>query len=332
MSNSKGKAGLFAACAVLATVSLSACGTEGHTSEKSAGVVTQQTPQVNEGEKGAAPQSGRQRSVSARSLPLDEYKMSGADYSKFEQAKWNLTKPCMISLGFKDFVPTPVADLDADMGELNERRYGAYDADQAAKTGYRPAFSTSASSAIAVPRSGIESREWTPQEYLALTGTPMEQTEVDQKTAPRLSTGRSVPDGGCIGQAMDKISGGKPLVDTFVSELNSQSYEDSLKDERVVEVFAKWSTCMRAKGYVYSTPIDANNDRGFTGSVASSKEIDTAIADVSCKVEVDLINVWHAAERDIQNRLIAKHNTRLSPVKQNLAAIRKNASAVASSQ
>ncbi|MEV4943016.1 hypothetical protein [Streptomyces zaomyceticus] len=331
MTTSKGKAGLFAACVVLATASLSACGTEGHTPEKSAGVVRQQAPQTNEEEKDA-PQSERQHGVSARSLPLDEYKMSGADYVKFEQAKWNLTKPCMVSLGFKDFTPTHVADLDADMGELNERRYGTYDADQAAKNGYRPAFSTSASNAIAMPRSGGESREWAPQEYLALTGTPMEQTEVDQKTAPRLSTGRSVPEGGCIGQAMDKISGGKPLVNTFVTELNSQSYDDSLKDERVVEVFAKWSTCMSAKGYSYSTPIDANNDRGFTGDVASSKEIATATADVSCKAEVDLINVWHAAERDIQNRLIVKHNAKLSPVKQDFAAIRKNASAVAPSQ
>ncbi|MFI9742434.1 hypothetical protein [Streptomyces sp. NPDC052494] len=331
MSTSKGKAGLFAACTILAMSSLSACGTEGHTSKENADVAMQQTPQTNEDGKDAAPQGKQQRSVSARSLPLDEYKMSGTDYVKFEKAKWNLTKPCMANLGFNSFTPEPVADLDADMDVLNELRYGVYDAGQAAITGYRPAFTASASNAIAMPGNDDERREWTPQEYLALTGTPMEQADMAQKTAPRLSSGRSVPEGGCIGQAMDKITGGRLLVDTFVSELNGQSYDESLKDERVVEVFARWSKCMSSKGYSYSTPIDANNDRSFTGTVASSKEIATATADVSCKAEADLINVWHAVERDIQNRLIANHNAKLSPIKQDVAAIRKNASAVAPS-
>lgn len=254
-------------------------------------------------------------------LPLTAYRPTGAEYTRIDEAKADLTRQCMEGLGFTGFQPAPVQSLGpgrdgADaMEDLDDLRYGTYDPVQAAKNGYKPDFVVNRKNAFVDPPAAPDR---SPEEWLALTGTKKERSDSPKSglTAPKLKSGAAVPYGGCLYQSLQKVTGGKPVIADLVINLSGQSFKSSLEDRRVKDVFADWSSCMKSKGYSYADPMKANDDPRFSAKNATAAEIETAKADVACKDKVHLIKVWNSVDVEIQKRLMREHGTELAQIEQ----------------
>ncbi|MGP9017575.1 hypothetical protein ACT1U9_04090 [Streptomyces sp. BR1] len=268
-------------------------------------------------------------------LPITAYRPTGAEYTRINQAKADVTRQCMEGLGFTGFQPAPVQSLGpgrdgADgMQDLDELRYGTYDPAQAAKYGYKPEFVVNRTNAFAAPPAEPER---SPEEWLALTGTKKERSDSPQSglAATKLKSGATVPYGGCLYQSLQKVTGGKPLIADLVTALSGQSFKSSLEDRRVKDVFAAWSSCMKDKGYSYADPMKANDDPKFSAKTATAAEIETAKADAACKGKVDLIKVWHSVDVEIQERLMQEHSAELAQIMQDKDSALRVAESVSS--
>ncbi|MET9365229.1 hypothetical protein ABZX93_30555 [Streptomyces sp. NPDC006632] len=281
----------------------------------------------------AAQGAAGEKAGSAFELPLTDYRPTGAEYTRINQARSELARQCMEGLGFKKFQPAPVQSLgpgangvDA-MEDLDDLRYGTHDAEQAGTYGYKPEFVVKRTNGFVAPPAAPKR---SPEEWLALTGTKEERSDAVQNglTAPKLQNGTTVPYGGCLNEGLKKVTDGKPVIADLVTRLDGQSYKASLEDSGVKKVFAAWSSCMKGKGYSYSDPMKANDDPKFAQSSITEAEKATATADVACKSNVDLIGVWNSAEVKIQTRLIQEHRQELAQIKQDKAAALKVADSV----
>lgn len=72
-----------------------------------------------------------------------------------------------------------------------------------------------------------------------------------------------------------------------------RAFQETQQDPRMQKVFDEWADCMTSKGYDdYSSPLDVLADPGWddlTEGEPSATEIQTATADIECKVSTDLI-------------------------------------------
>ncbi|MGW1071603.1 hypothetical protein [Streptomyces sp. NPDC002537] len=327
----KSAAGVFSSAAA-AAVFLSGCSTPSpaHSPEQSTPEHKAVTnPEVSKDLDTIARKGGN---VPDLSLPIMSYRLSGNELAQVGQAKNSLVQQCMKELGFSDFKPA-AAQLSGsgsdDLLELDDLRYGTYNAGQAAKTGYKPDFVASGRNKFANPPAEPER---TDEEWLALTGTPKERSDGRQglSAKPKLRSGLTVPEGGCLGESATKLTGGQQVIPNIVQRLNGESYRASMKDPRVKQAFGKWSECMKTKGYSYSDPMQANDDPRFASNVSSAEEIKTATADVACKTSVNLVGIWHSAEVDIQKQLIQKNSDALAQVKKSKESLLASATAASS--
>jgi hypothetical protein len=127
--------------------------------------------------------------------------------------------------------------------------------------------------------------------------------------------GVAVPDGGCQGAAQAQLNtGDDPSAGDFVADLEGWSWERSQQDSRIITVFRAWAACMARAGYEYRSPRDANNDPAFSTPRATPREIRTAVADVRCKRENDLVGLWAAVEAGYQQQAVAAHRGRLDRI------------------
>ncbi|UQI49730.1 hypothetical protein M1P56_35015 (plasmid) [Streptomyces sp. HU2014] len=265
-------------------------------------------------------------------LPITAYRLSGDDLAQVGKAKNVLVQQCMKGLGFSNFKPAAAqltSTSSADLHELDDLRYGTYDAKQATKNGYKPDFASSGRNVFADPPAEPER---TDEEWLALTGTTKAPSDGQQSSRgkAKLKNGLVAPENGCLGISAVKLSGGQQVVPEIVQRLNGESYRKSMKDPRVAKAFDQWSACMRTKGYSYTDPMQANDDPRFSSASASEAEIATAKADVTCKAQADVIAIWHSAEVDIQNKLIKENQESLTEVEKNKKALLVSAAATLS--
>jgi hypothetical protein len=89
----------------------------------------------------------------------------------------------------------------------------------------------------------------------------------------------------------------------------------------MVETMKKWSECMASKGYNYHDPIEAStatfdllSAENDWDTPRKQEQIETAIADVTCKNETNLVSVWL--------EVIYEHEKKA--VQENLPLIEKN--------
>lgn len=195
---------------------------------------------------------------------------------------------CMAQFGLTWKVAPPVTSTS---GGIQDRRYGLTSGTDAAANGYH----LPDAAPPAYPKESSDER-------LALIGP-----EAIGKPAGSTVelTGRKVPVGGCqaeAGRAVDGDAGALPASDV-AARISSESYRDSMQDPAVQKVFAAWSDCMKTRGFSYRDPISAV--AGFTGKTASATEKRTAVADVSCKQQTNLVRVWFASDARVQRTMIA---------------------------
>ncbi|MFJ5548682.1 hypothetical protein [Streptomyces sp. NPDC093225] len=230
-------------------------------------------------------------------LPLDAYTYTAKDRYIWQVAVQNQWRTCMRRYGLTRFNPptvssrTVVANIDAGMG----RRYGLSDAKSAKSDGYH------------LPQIAPEPSNWQPAsgaEEAVFSGTGPEVTDGKYK-------GKNVPKGGCRKEASTMY----PLPDTpQATAAQGRAFSASRSDKRVVQAVAAWSACMKARGYKVADPFKAAGlvMSSVSAPAASPEEIRLATADVMCKTQVRLIDIWHAAETVRQKQEIALHSSALT--------------------
>ncbi|MEV8097683.1 hypothetical protein [Kitasatospora sp. NPDC085879] len=285
-------AAALAACVLSASCAAQA-GTASAPAQTSAGVNTSVPPKV--------PQSGLTKGLA---LPLEAYMLNYADELVIERAEHRLTAECMRKLGFTYQPPAVGTTPQESSNDSNmPRRYGISDLELSAKYGYHPQSAVD-------PHPDRSVVPISPAERAALLGTG----------APGKSSG------GCIAESRQKL---QISYGTKASELSKTSLDTSLETNEVKSAMQRWSDCMKNRGYSYTdvyAPLAQFNSSANQG--VNQAEIQTTTADIECKSQVRLIEVWFATETVIQQRLIEQNQLVLAKEQETIAQEIRNSSAV----
>lgn len=231
-------------------------------------------------------------------LPIEAYMPTKAETKLVASVRDDLLDACMKNAGYADWTPAP--DLpDVGGKTLTDWRYGIHDAGDAASRGYHPDAAEQ-------------------QEY----DKAMEAGAVDTSGA----------DESKVRECVAETDGVVPSAQNadLVQQISGDAFLESQEAPQVVDVFSKWSSCMKEKGYDYKKPLDASDDPHFTDpDTVSGTEIATAKADIECRGRYDLEKTWFETEAALQAKAISSHQGELDDVKKaNKASVAK-ASALA---
>jgi len=228
-------------------------------------------------------------------LPLDEYAPTAEQSLTITKARNILAVRCLKTFGFSvqppDVEPLPVRPM--------EGRYLLTDEAHAAAYGYK------------MPE--IDGRRRAPEPPMS----PAAEAAMTGRGASSIG-GVPVPEGGCMGDAYRQlgIAQGPASGGQLVQRLNAETFDRMQADSRVVAGNRRWSECMQQQGYHYPDPERANNDPTFSGTVASPREIATAVADVRCKKQADLTDLMAAVETAYQRRAVERNAPALDRYRQ----------------
>ncbi len=209
-------------------------------------------------------------------LPIESYMPTAQQARLVSSTRDELIDRCMDGSGYPQWKPAP--DLPALGGTtLTDWRYGIHDAELASTRGYHPAA--------------------TQQEAY---DEAMELGAVDTSGAPD-SEVRA-----CVAEIDGQVPPAQPA--DIVQRVSGEAFQESMADPTVVEVFTKWSACMKTKGYEYENPMDANDDPRFNDpEQVTDLEIATANSDIACRDKYDVARTWFDVESTIQRNKIAQH-------------------------
>ena len=138
----------------------------------------------------------------------------------------------------------------------------------------------------------------------------------------------------CLQESSKEVYGpivGEPAPDP-VPGIAQQAVGFTASDPRIHAVERAWSRCMARHFYHYSTPQQLEGQHWK--SPPSKKEIKTAVADVTCKTQTNLLNTWLAVQAGYQQALIGRNLATLAQLQANFAPMlrRANAALAASAQ
>ncbi|MEV0897783.1 hypothetical protein [Actinoplanes sp. NPDC049802] len=234
----------------------------------------------------------------ALELPLAAYRHSAEQATVISRAEGLIIQQCMRRLGFATWQPP----APARQGRLwtSGLDLGIVDMEQATRYGYHSPESIAADA----ERRGGATRKADHAELAALTGD-------DEFGVP---PGKDVPAGGCSGEAARKLREGGPDADVELDgRLSEQAGKATAADERVVTVVAAWSECMAAAGHRYRTPAEAAGQEWAPTPTAAERAI--ATADVRCKEQTRLPQIWFGVQAGYENQLIARNREALDEVR-----------------
>ena len=139
-----------------------------------------------------------------------------------------------------------------------------------------------------------------------------------------------VPQEGCLTLANNEIyrPGSNQLGDP-VPAIAQQASLFTQTDPRVIAVNAAWSRCMAQRGYHYASPQQAAGHNWPTTPTAA--ETETAVADVTCKQQVNLTNTWLTVEAAYQTALIGQDLATLANLQAGFQSALKRAEALLAS-
>ncbi|MGW3493905.1 hypothetical protein [Streptomyces sp. NPDC001020] len=267
------------------------------------------------GKAGSAPKvasTPKLTSTTDQSLPIEAYLLSTDQQKQMNDAAVVLRRKCMQRFGLT-YQYQPIQGK-FEPKSITQFRYGVTDADEVAVHGYKPAGSEKP---VVKPPPQKES----PAATMVLTGT------TDPKVKPGSAAakggqdynGQKVPAGGCLGEANRKLgaSGPSGYSDAEIAvKVNVESFDKSYTDSRVRAVFAKWSQCMKEKGYTYADPMKAGDDPEWAKTVtATPREQQVASADVACKHKYNVLGVWYSVDVAYQKQMIEQNAEALAEVK-----------------
>ncbi|MFB6716919.1 MULTISPECIES: hypothetical protein [unclassified Streptomyces] len=229
------------------------------------------------------------------SLPIEKFALTAQESHTVERAKVLLANECLRGFGLDYRIPEP-----SPLVVESSRRYGIADREVARDHGYH-----------LPPQAGQAdvAKQPTEAQKAILFGT---NREGEQQTTS--SDGRTIPPGGCYGDAEVQLNGG-PLPESDIAvaaTIDKESFKRSLDDKRVGQAFREWSTCVERHGYRYQDPMASVSDRAFDTEEPTQRERAVALADMDCKTEVGLLKTWGAVETEIQTRMVKNKSSTLN--------------------
>ncbi|MGN5380599.1 hypothetical protein ACQ4WX_36000 [Streptomyces lasalocidi] len=164
-------------------------------------------------------------------------------------------------------------------------------------------------------RCSTQHLEWPTDQFLALTA---EFGTGDSHFAH----GHRIPEGGCLGQARQEITGPTPAtkVDgvrltgttSIAMRLWIQSGREARKDPAWKKADRAWSDCMKKRGFHYADPDAASLDTAwFRTDKPTGAERKTAAADATCKLDTGYIQSVHALQARAQKSAIRRNKQEL---------------------
>ncbi|WP_406839897.1 hypothetical protein ACICHK_33995 [Streptomyces sp. AHU1] len=258
-----------------------------------------------------------------RSLPIAPYLLSDRQSDELTAAQAELTEQCMTRFGLRYTAPAPTPVFRPRTP--TQFRYGVTDPKAAAVDGFAPAGSRTAPTAA-------EPAPLSAEMTLVLTGTNDPHVKPGSTEAGgQVHKGRRIPVGGCIGEARARLLSEGPEAggDAELSnDINIDSFESSRRHPLVRAVFAKWSRCMKDRGFSYPDPLAATGDSAWRTSTASAKEKTAARADADCKKRNNVVGVWYAVDAALQRQAIERNSAALAKIKKAIGARTRIAAAV----
>ena len=230
------------------------------------------------------------------SLPLNSYaEVSGLQQTVLAEAQSLLTQQCMAARGF---VYTSQATTTQEQMILQaiEYGFGVTSLSDASAYGYRLPAAASGAPPGGLFLGGFSSFNALRQDSalaVALLGF-----------APGVRIG-PVHEPGCLNVANNEIyRPGSSEPGDPVPAIAQQATVWTQTDPRVLAVDAAWSRCMARHGYHYGNPQQAADHNWPAHPTAA--ETATAVADVTCKQQVNMVNTWLTVEAAYQTALIGQ--------------------------
>jgi hypothetical protein len=126
-------------------------------------------------------------------------------------------------------------------------------------------------------------------------------------SASQTKTGQS-PSAECATEAKVQLGKDAPPPNDFSLSfhLDDDARAQVKNDSRYVALAKAWSACMARAGYHYATPEAAADDGWPTGK-PSTKELTTAGADVTCKLQTNYLGITVALTRAYQEALMEQN-------------------------
>jgi hypothetical protein len=242
------------------------------------------------GSTGAEPRSAGPADII---LPIDSYALTGVEMADLLRARELLVAECLREAGRSFDLPEALASPEgsarkevADFGlHGNARRYGIVTMEHADRYGYH--LTSGAPQQPSMKKPDIDN--------------------VEQR---------------CADQATSDIAEGGPFGDAeLVRKIDARSFEDAIADPKVRNAFGRWSDCMKAIGHHGVTPTDVSARFDLTTPGPTADEIATARADVSCKQETGLVDVWRDVDAARQQEWITRHADELRKIKEDRDAL-----------
>lgn len=274
-------------------------------------------------------------SVRTSAMPLDAYRLSGAQEAQIHNQRNVLNRECMKSFGlsylphYTDRTEVIAASFAVD----NSRRYGISDPVAASRFGYHLPPQPATGSADSGDESDTSPMAMSPNKYWVFTGAqkPSDSASVAQvpdtqaqKASPGSYNGKAIPPGGCAGQTDRKLlftsqPSQVAKANQLAAKLNQEAFFKTVQDARALKVNEAWQRCITDKGYKsYSSPLKAAAAFDLNQPVAKA-EIETAVADVACQQQVNYVSTLTAIEKGHQETAIAKHTSTLALLKAQVA-------------
>ncbi|MGH3497898.1 MAG: hypothetical protein ACRDP1_10580 [Nocardioidaceae bacterium] len=257
-------------------------------------------------------------------IPLAAYELNGANLYTMEEAQFQLANECMNRFGFPSVTPPLNRDeMVAEQQESDARLYGIDSLSEAKARGYMPQVIPGSSQANAMPTQSAS------YEFV-FTGS-REGSVVPPPggwKSPGKFGGLVIPPGGCLGASRTKLWGSpdSQVKDALAQSLRIDAYQQSEADPRVQALFGQWSTCMAQHGYQYQSPLQVEFNRP-SRSTPSTMEINTAVADVTCKNKINLVHQWNQIDVDYQRQAIEKNQLALTDEENKIRAALEKATA-----
>ncbi len=224
------------------------------------------------------------------SLPLQAWEADERDWRVLYAARRALAQQCATRFGVRSTEP----ELVETQGSLSiSRRYGIVDEVRVRRFGYAEPQHADAKRTEVVWRPSVS-------EQVVMTGQDPNGGSAGRTV--QAGSGRALPQGGCIGEATRLLSSRTPHNATLVEALQATSFRKAEGDSRVQGAWADWAACMRERGLSYSSPWQPN-DRDWSGAPSGAEQT-TALADLECRRETRLLDVWLTVEAAYQERLI----------------------------
>ncbi|GAA2136585.1 hypothetical protein GCM10009760_16240 [Kitasatospora kazusensis] len=250
-------------------------------------------------------------SVDQITLPIDSYEVTVEQTRTLFQASTAATSRCVQGYGLSYPAPQWGNAFSDTPRELKKRSvvYGFFDPAAPRSTGY-DALGVGDSSAQPVISDAV---------HAVLNG-------MDRSKKPvTVYGGKPVPEHGCLGKGRAEV--GDPPMPADSGQLPDGGPTVSATDPRLLAADARWSDCMKTRGFSYASPWAAYFDPkwrsvprgpGAVSVTHTPAEVATATADLACKLSTNLVGVAVAVETAYDEQYIASHAAALSAFKRSL--------------